>query len=116
MLYLGCRSRCLFSTLQVLRSSAIIVVIDMAENEEPDDERTHLLPHNPKLASLTRGADAASIISSTISKEEQALSESVVGEVSVARESRNSIATTSTTTGLSRECSFDPNGNVASSI
>lgn len=52
----------------------------MSQDEEQFHERTHLLPHDRRLGSLTPEADAASIVSSHISKEEQALVESAVGE------------------------------------
>ncbi|KIX94382.1 uncharacterized protein Z520_09768 [Fonsecaea multimorphosa CBS 102226] len=52
----------------------------MAADEEQLDERTHLLPHDRRLNSLAGEADAASIVSSHISKEEQALGDTAVGE------------------------------------
>ncbi|EXJ86041.1 hypothetical protein A1O1_06410 [Capronia coronata CBS 617.96] len=48
----------------------------MAMDEERPDERTHLLAHGRRLSE----AEAASIVSSQISKEEQALGETAVGE------------------------------------
>lgn len=52
----------------------------MAADEHHADERTHLLPRDRRLGSVTLEADAASIVSSHISKEEQALGETAVGE------------------------------------
>ncbi|KAJ9607957.1 hypothetical protein H2200_008036 [Cladophialophora chaetospira] len=52
----------------------------MTGDEERAHEGTHLLPHDRRLGSLAPDTDTASIVSSQISKEEQALSESAVGE------------------------------------
>ncbi|OAP60765.1 hypothetical protein AYL99_05767 [Fonsecaea erecta] len=52
----------------------------MATDEEQADERTHLLVRDRRLSSLAAEADAASVVSSHISKEEQALGDTAVGE------------------------------------
>ncbi|KIX08157.1 uncharacterized protein Z518_02813 [Rhinocladiella mackenziei CBS 650.93] len=52
----------------------------MAADEEHADERTHLLPQDRRLSSIVHGTDASSVISSHVSKEEQALGETAVGE------------------------------------
>ncbi|ETI22179.1 hypothetical protein G647_06252 [Cladophialophora carrionii CBS 160.54] len=52
----------------------------MTQDEERASESTRLLPHGRRLSSLPGEGDAASILSSHISKEEQALGESAVGE------------------------------------
>ena len=50
----------------------------MAGDEEQPTERSHLLPHDPRLS--IRDAETESIVSSHISKEEQLLRETAVGE------------------------------------
>lgn len=52
----------------------------MAADEERAVERTPLLFHDRRLSSVVHETDAASIISSHLSKEEQALGETAVGE------------------------------------
>ena len=52
----------------------------MAGDEERASERTHLVPHDRRLGSVVHEADAASVVSSRISKEEQLLGETAVGE------------------------------------
>jgi len=52
----------------------------MAADEEHAIERTPLLLHDRRLSSVAQEADAVSIISSRLSKEEQALGETAVGE------------------------------------
>ncbi|EXJ68252.1 uncharacterized protein A1O5_08867 [Cladophialophora psammophila CBS 110553] len=52
----------------------------MAGDEEQPDERTHLLPRDRRFNSIALDADAASVVSSPISKEEQALGDTAVGE------------------------------------
>lgn len=54
-------------------------IAGMAIDEERPDERTHLLPRDQGLGSIAHEAEAASILSQ-ISKEEQALGETAVGE------------------------------------
>lgn len=49
------------------------------DSDEPN-ERTPLVPHNSYLESLRREHDAQSIISSHVSKEEQALGDTALGE------------------------------------
>jgi len=51
----------------------------MANNEQHSNEETHLLPRDRRLGSLIN-QDAESGISSRVSKEEQALGETAVGE------------------------------------
>ena len=50
----------------------------MAGDEEQPTERSYLLPHDPRLS--IRDADTESIVSSAVSKEEQLLGETAVGE------------------------------------
>ena len=52
----------------------------MAGDEEQADETSHLLPRDPRISSIFHEADAASILSSHLSKEEQLLSAEAVGE------------------------------------
>ncbi|KAL9105273.1 MAG: hypothetical protein Q9227_009532 [Pyrenula ochraceoflavens] len=52
----------------------------MAHDSEHADEHTRLLPRDRRLDSLVQEDDAASVISSRLSKEEQLLSEAAVGE------------------------------------
>lgn len=52
----------------------------MAGDEEQADERTLLLAHDRRSTAAHDGTDAESIISSHLSKEEQLLSYSTVGE------------------------------------
>lgn len=52
----------------------------MGPNLEHNDETTRLLASDRRLNNLRREEDAESIISSHLSKEEQALSETAVGE------------------------------------
>jgi chloride channel 3/4/5 len=52
----------------------------MAGDEERADERTRLLHHDRRLDVVRHDGDAASTISSHISKEEQLLGETAIGE------------------------------------
>lgn len=52
----------------------------MAGDEEQPDEHSHLLPRDRRLASVARQDEVESILSSYLSKEEQLLGESSVGE------------------------------------
>ncbi|KAK5464983.1 hypothetical protein LTS15_001546 [Exophiala xenobiotica] len=52
----------------------------MATDDEQADERTHLLHRGSRLGSVARDVEAASVVSSHVSKEEQALGETAVGE------------------------------------
>ena len=52
----------------------------MADDGEDADEATHLLPHNRRSGSVAYEADATSVISSHISKDEQALGDTAIGE------------------------------------
>ena len=52
----------------------------MANNEGPAIESTHLLPHDKRLGSVFRDVEAESIISSHVSRDEQMLRETAVGE------------------------------------
>jgi chloride channel 3/4/5 len=52
----------------------------MAIDEEQVNERTNLLPTRGKLNSVSHQGDASSIISSHVSKDEQVLGETAVGE------------------------------------
>lgn len=52
----------------------------MAGDQEHADERAPLLPRGSRLTSTAHDTEAASIISSHISKEEQVLGETAVGE------------------------------------
>jgi hypothetical protein len=52
----------------------------MANNEGPATESTHLLPRDKRLESVYRDVEAQSIISSHVSRDEQMLRETAVGE------------------------------------
>ena len=53
----------------------------MARDEEPPSEHSHLLPpRDRRLASIQHDNETESIISSHVSKEEQLLGETAVGE------------------------------------
>ena len=53
----------------------------MAGDEEQPNEQSHLLPpRDRRISSLAHDAEAESIISSHVSKEEQLLGETAVGE------------------------------------
>jgi chloride channel 3/4/5 len=52
----------------------------MANDTDQADEHTHLLPRNPRLSSVAHEADIESILSSHLSKDEQRLGDSSVGE------------------------------------
>ena len=52
----------------------------MARDEEQADERSHLLPSDRRISRVRVENDAESVISSHVSKEEQALSGTAVGE------------------------------------
>lgn len=52
----------------------------MADNDGPATESTHLLPRDKRLGSVFRDVEAESIISSYVSRDEQLLGETAVGE------------------------------------
>lgn len=52
----------------------------MATTDEPVNESSHLLPRNKRLGSVFQNGDAESIISSHVSRDEQLLRDTAVGE------------------------------------
>ena len=52
----------------------------MANDEEHATESTHLLPRDKRLGSVVRDAETQSIISSHVSRDEQLLGDTAVGE------------------------------------